>query len=97
MVQISTDDVRHLATLSALKLTDDEVEGLRTDIASILTYIEQLSQLDATGVVPSYQVTGLANVGRDDVVDDGGLSGVDLVEQLAPASERGQFKVPKVL
>ena len=97
MVQISTDDVRHLATLSALALTDDEVESLRGDIANILTYIEQLSELDTSDARPSYQVTGLSNVGRDDAVQDGDVSGPQLVESLAPSSEKGQFKVPKVL
>lgn len=97
MVQISKDDVRHLATLSALALTDEEVDSLRGDIANILSYIEQLSELDTSGVKPSYQVTGLSNVYRDDVVADGEISGRDLVEQLAPAHEDGQYKVPKVL
>lgn len=97
MATITTDDVRHLATLSALALTDDEVEGLRGDIANILSYIEQLSELDTSSVEPSYQVTGLSNVGRDDVVREEGAAGPELVERLAPAHENGQFKVPKVL
>lgn len=97
MVQISTDDVRHLASLSALALTDQEVETLRGDIADILSYINQLSELNTDGVIPSYQVTGLTNVGREDVVGHDNVAGPELVERLAPAHESGQFKVPKVL
>lgn len=97
MVKISDDTVRQLATLSALKLTDEEVQGLGSNLAEILTYVEQLSELDTDGVKPSYQVTNLMNVYRDDVVDAGGISGPDLVEQLAPAQKNHQFKVPKVL
>ncbi len=95
MVQISTDDVRHLARLSALALDDDEVENLRADIANILTYVHNLEQLDTSGVEPTYQVTGLSNVWRDDVVD-AEMSPERLVS-LAPQSKDTAIKVPKVL
>lgn len=97
MANISTDDVRHLASLSSLALTEDEVESLRGNIADILTYIDMLGELDTGDVVPSYQVTGLSNVFRDDVVADEQVTGPELVERLAPDSKHGQFKVPKVL
>jgi len=96
MTQISTDEVQHLAQLSSLQLGVDEVESLRIDLESIVGYIEQLSELDTTGVEPTYQVTDLQNVWRDDVVDDYGISKDELLA-LAPAAEAHQIKVPKVL
>ena len=96
MTQISTDDVQHLAQLSSLQLDEAEVESLRTDLESIVGYIEQLSELNTTGVEPTYQVTDLQNVWRDDVVNDYGISKDDLLA-LAPAAEAQQIKVPKVL
>lgn len=96
MTQISTNDVQHLASLSSLQLDENEVESLRTDLEHILGYIEQLSELDTTGVEPTYQVTDLQNVWRDDVVDNYGISKDELLA-LAPASENYQIKVPKVL
>jgi len=96
MTQISRDDVQHLAQLSSLQLNDDEIEDLRVDISNILGYVEQLSELDTTGVEPTYQVTDLQNVWRDDVVDDYGI-GREALLALAPASENNQIKVPKVL
>lgn len=96
MTQISTDDVQHLAQLSSLQLDDAEVESLRTDLENIVGYIEQLSELDTTGVEPTYQVTDLQNVWRDDAVDDYGISKEELLA-LAPAMEAHQIKVPKVL
>ncbi len=96
MTQISRDDVQHLARLSSLQLSDDEADSLRTDLDNIVNYIHQLSELDTTGVEPTYQVTDLENVWRDDVVDDYGLSGDKLVA-LAPESQENQIKVPKVL
>ena len=96
MSTITTDDVRHLAQLSNLQLADDEVENLRGDLENILGYIEQLGELDTTGVEPTYQVTGLENVWRDDEVQDAGVSREQLLE-LAPEQADNSVKVPKVL
>ena len=96
MTQISIDDVRRLAQLSSLQLDDTEAESLRVDLGNILGYIEQLSELNTEGVEPTYQVTDLQNVWRDDVVDDYGVSREALLA-LAPATEQNQIKVPKVL
>ena len=96
MTNISIEDVHHLAQLSSLQLDDVEAEALRVDLGNILGYIEQLSELDTTGVEPTYQVTDLQNVWRDDVVDDYGVSGETLLA-LAPEAEKNQIKVPKVL
>ncbi len=96
MTQISRDDVLHLAQLSSLQLADDEIDALQTDIAGILEYVEQLNDLDTTGVEPTYQVTDLENVWRDDTVIDYGV-GRDQLIALAPDSADHQVKVPKVL
>lgn len=95
MTQITHDDVRHLAQLSSLQLSDAEIDGLQTDLANIITYIEQLGELDTTGVEPTYQVTDLENIWRDDTVQPG----VDreALLALAPESAAHQIKVPKVL
>jgi len=95
MTAITTDDVMHLAQLSALTLSEKEAEDLRVDIASILDYVEQLSDLDTTDVEPTYQVTGLTNVTRDDVIVRD-VARDDLLA-LAPSSTNHQIKVPKVL
>ena len=96
MTQISIDDVQHLAQLSSLQLDDSEIEGLRNDLSNILNYVQQLGELDTSGVEPTYQVTDLENVWRDDVVDDYGIDRDSLLA-LAPASDKNQIKVPKVL
>lgn len=96
MTQISRDDVLHLAQLSSLTLADDEIDGLQTDIGNILGYVEKLGELDTTGVEPTYQVTGLENVWRDDTIIDYGISRETLLS-LAPESSNNQVKVPKVL
>jgi aspartyl-tRNA(Asn)/glutamyl-tRNA(Gln) amidotransferase subunit C len=96
MTQISRDDVQHLAQLSSLALTDDEVTSLQADIGNILGYVEKLSELDTVGIEPTYQVTDLSNVWRQDVIDDYGIDRAALLA-LAADSSSDQIKVPKVL
>lgn len=96
MTAISTDDVRQLAVLSGLQLADDELDNLRDDLSNILGYIDQLSELDTEGVEPTYQVTGLKNVWRDDTIEEASVS-TEVLLALAPESQDNQIKVPKVL
>jgi len=96
MTQISRDDVLHLAQLSSLELRDNEIDGLRTDISNILGYVEQLNKLDTSGVEPTYQVTGLSNIWRDDKVINYGITREELLAR-APEVVDFQVKVPKVL
>jgi len=96
MTQITSDDVQHLAQLSNLQLDSAEAESLRTDLENIIGYIEQLSELDTSGVEPTYQVTDLQNVWRADEINNYGSDRETLLA-LAPDAEAGQIKVPKVL
>lgn len=95
MTTISTSDIQHLASLSSLALADNEVDGLRQDLEKIIAYIEKLKKLDTTGVEPTYQVTGLENVWRDDEIQCD--VGRDELLKLAPEQQNYQVKVPKVL
>ena len=95
MTNISTSDIQHLASLSSLALADDEVDGLRQDLENIIGYIKQLGELDTAGVEPTYQVTGLENIWREDEVQPG-ISRDELLN-LAPEKQNHQVKVPQVL
>jgi len=96
MTQISRSDVQHLAQLSNLQLSEDEVGPLQADLENILGYFKQLDELDTDGVEPTYQVTDLENVWRKDEVDTYGIDKAALL-RLAPSAEAEQIKVPKVL
>lgn len=96
MSTITNDDVRHLAQLSSLQMSDAEVESLRADIEKIINYINQLDKLDTDGVKPTYQVTGLQNVWRDDEIIDSSVSRQQLLALAAEQSDNC-VKVPKVL
>ena len=94
-MSVSKSDVAHLATLSSISLGDAELEALTNDLENIIGYIEQLQELDTSGVEPTYQLTGLANVWREDEVTPQ-LAREKLLA-LAPESLNNQVKVPKVL
>lgn len=96
MDSISISDVQHLAQLSNLSLSNEEAESLRIDIDKILKYIESLKELDTDGVEPTYQVTDLQNVYREDEVVESGIEKNDLLK-LAPDSNDDSIIVPKVL
>ncbi|HET6747169.1 MAG TPA: Asp-tRNA(Asn)/Glu-tRNA(Gln) amidotransferase subunit GatC [Candidatus Saccharimonadales bacterium] len=96
MTQISTDDVRHLAQLSSLQLSDQEIGSLKDDIVNILNYVDLLAELDTENVEPTYQVTGLENIWRSDEIENGAITREQLLA-LAPQAQDNQVKVPKVL
>lgn len=96
MSAISSDDVNHLAMLSNIQLSSDEVADFQTSLGNILDYITQLGELDTENVEPTYQVTGLQNIWRDDEVEENTVPREALLE-LAPEIRASQVKVPKVL
>jgi len=96
MSKLSRDDVLKLASLSRLKLSDDEIERFRDELSRILDYVEMLNNADTEGLEPTYQVTGLKNVTRADETRDYGYKVESLLKN-APALQDGQFKVKRVL
>lgn len=66
---ITSDDIRKVALLARLGLTEAEIDKFAKEIGGILTYVQQLQAVDTTGVEPTYQVTQLVNVQREDFVE----------------------------
>ncbi len=96
MTQISNEDVLRLAQLSSLELEEGEIETLRTHLEGVINHVDELAELDTEGVEPTYQVTDLQNVSRDDTVIDYGVSREQLLA-CAPDQQDNSVKVPKVL
>ena len=63
---LTDKEVKHIANLARIKISEKEGEGLKKDLSSILEYIEKLNEVDTTGVEPLYQTTGLVNSFRSD-------------------------------
>jgi aspartyl-tRNA(Asn)/glutamyl-tRNA(Gln) amidotransferase subunit C len=94
-MSVTLKDVEHVAALARLSFTDEEKAKLTGQLNTILAYMEQLNQLDTTGVEPLSHVIELNNVFREDVL----TSSVTREEALqnAPAKSEKFFKVPKVI
>src|SRR5690606_38122265 len=94
---IARDDVKTLADLARLELSDSELDRYAHDLEQILGYVEQLRDVDVTGVEPTSQVTGLMNVLREDAPDDEVRVTAQAVSQFAPSLRDGYLVVPQVL
>ncbi|MBN8235767.1 Asp-tRNA(Asn)/Glu-tRNA(Gln) amidotransferase subunit GatC [Halobacillus kuroshimensis] len=95
MSRISKDEVKHVANLARLAITDEEAGTFTKQLDDIITYAEQLNELDTTGVEPTTHVLDLKNVMRKDepkkwITQDDALKN-------APDKQDGQFKVPSIL
>ena len=94
-MKVDNKTARHLASLSNISLTDDEIKELTNDLEKIVEYIGELGELDTSGVEPTYQVTGLSDVWREDIIED--QIAREKLLALAPDRTENAVKVPKVL
>ena len=92
---ISEKDIAYIAELSELELTSEEAAQYAGSLNSIIDYMEQLQELDTSGVEPTTHVLQLQNVFREDVVKPG-LSREEALQN-APNRTETSFKVPKIL
>ncbi len=68
MATLTAAQVRHIAKLARLHLSDEEVAKFAPELTNILTYVDQLREVDTTGIEPTAQVTGQGSVMRDDAL-----------------------------
>jgi len=95
-MNITREEINHLAELSNFDLESQEKEALRGDLENIIKYISELDSLDTEGVEPTYQVFEMENIWRAEEI----LSqDADREQLLALTREEkdNQIKVPKVL
>ncbi|MET0588956.1 MAG: Asp-tRNA(Asn)/Glu-tRNA(Gln) amidotransferase subunit GatC [Novosphingobium sp.] len=94
-MSVDTATVARIAALARIKITEAELEAMVPELNGILAWVEQLGEVDVTGVEPMTAVIENHLRLRDDVVTDGGIR--DSVLANAPAAEHGFFGVPKVI
>ena len=87
--------VKRVAHLARIALNEGDAERMMGELNGILGFVEQLSEVDVTGVEPMTSVTPMAMKKREDVVTDGGIA--DDIVKNAPATEDHFFLVPKVV
>jgi len=94
-MSVDTKQVRHIAKLARIAMSDGEVEALVPELNAIIGWVEQLSAVDTDGVEPLTAVIDLKLRLREDKVTDGNVR--DAVLANAPQAEHGFFAVPKVI
>lgn len=91
---IDRDTILHIARLSRLQLSEQELQSFGQNLGDILTYVEQLNELDTTGIEPASHALPIFNVVRPDQVehtlDEAG------VFANAPDREEDFFRVPRM-
>ena len=92
---VDAKTVRRIAHLARIAVADAEVADLQSELNAMLAFVEQLSEVDVSGVEPMTSVTPMEMKKRADVVNDGGIA--DEVVANAPATEDHFFLVPKVV
>ncbi|WP_019243696.1 MULTISPECIES: Asp-tRNA(Asn)/Glu-tRNA(Gln) amidotransferase subunit GatC [Bacillus] len=95
MSRISTEDVKHVAHLARLAVTEEEVEQMTKELDAIISFAEQLNELDTTDVKPTYHVLEMVNVLREDVAKPG--LPVEEVIKNAPDHHDGLIRVPSII
>ncbi len=94
-MSVDTETVKKIARLSRIAIDDAEAEKMVGELNGILEWVEQLGEVDVTGVEPMTAVIANSTRLRDDVVTDGDVR--DKVLANAPAREGSFFGVPKVI
>jgi aspartyl-tRNA(Asn)/glutamyl-tRNA(Gln) amidotransferase subunit C len=92
---INKTAVAHIATLARIRLSESELEPLADELSHILNWVEQLNEVDTTGVAPMASAAAASLPLREDAVSDGGCR--DAILGNAPNAARGFFTVPKVV
>lgn len=95
MTRISTEQVKHVANLARLAITEEETEKFTKQLDAIITFAEQLNELDTENIEPTSHVLDMKNVLREDIPQKG-LPQQEVLKN-APEHQDGQIKVPSIL
>ncbi len=92
---ISDETIEYVGILAKLELSEEEKETAKRDMGRMLDYIDQLNELDTSGIEPMSHVFPVNNVFREDVVTQG--DDRENMLRNAPEQKDGAFKVPKTV
>lgn len=95
IMHVDEATVRRIARLARIKVSAEEAKGLEKELSGILDWVEQLNEVDVSGVEPLTRVVPIDLKKREDKVTDGDK--VDDILKNAPMAEDGFFVVPKVV
>jgi aspartyl-tRNA(Asn)/glutamyl-tRNA(Gln) amidotransferase subunit C len=96
-MKLTKEEIQHIAELARLDLTDEELEKYGSQLSNVLSYIDQLKEVDVADIQPTAQVTGLENVWRADEAENWNHEELEGAFRQAPGFEDKQYKVKRVL
>ena len=94
-MSITREEVAHLATLSRLALSGDELDRFAGQLDVIIGAVARVQEVAADGIPPTTHAVPVTNVFREDVIVP--PLGAEAVLDQAPAAEQGRFRVPRIL
>jgi len=94
-MEINKEIIEKTATLARLRLNGEEIDGLKQDLTNILSHIDELSEVDTTGVEPTFSTIPQKNVFREDKAEN--RFGDEDLLKLSPKTGHGHYMVPKVI
>ena len=97
MPELSISDVKKVAALASLPVSDALAEKFRPQLLSVLGFVGEIGTLDTEGVVETSQVTGLENIYREDVVEESSMFTQKEALQNAKRTHNGYFVVKAVI
>ena len=95
IMSVTNEQVRHIARLARIAMSDEEIETLGPELNNILGWIEQLGEVNTDGVEPLTAVIDQKLRLRDDAVTEGNIR--DEILANAPEAQHGFFAVPKLI
>ena len=94
-MKVSIEDVKHVANLARLELTDDEQSSMKSEMSKILSWMDKLNELQTNGVKPLIHMSSEVNILRND--EKGNILDHDRALENGPKTDTNYFRVPKVI
>lgn len=92
---ISREEVKHIAALARIGVDEKDIDKFTHDLSAVLDWIEQLKEVDVSGVEPTAHITGVSNISREDALEE--FSNRDSLINLFPDKKDNFDKVKSIL
>ncbi len=94
-MEITKKDIEHIANLSSLNLSEDEIDGYAKDMQEIISFVDKINELDTSDIAESAFALDSYNVFRKDEVKES--FDRELLLQNAPSSNGVQYQLPPII
>jgi aspartyl-tRNA(Asn)/glutamyl-tRNA(Gln) amidotransferase subunit C len=96
-MDLTKKEIEHIAKLARLDLSDDELKTYGGQLSAILSFVDELKEVDTDNIEPTAQVTGMTNILRNDEINNWPNNEVAEALNQAPGLENKQVKVKRII